>query len=788
MTDDLIRRLEDALNRAKNGDPDALDELRALLTTDALDIKVGDIADSTAVAIGKNIHLVVNQSNLPDDLLVRLDTLLRQPTNRAAIEAQQSGGHIFLSYSRKDAQKAQQIRAALEDAGHTVWQDITALKGGSEWVDSIERGIDSCYTLVSVVSTDANLSKWVRIEYLHAERRDKHIVPIKIDDSEIPTMMLTTHVIFADEALQAGITHLLEVLPAPPEGEAAVQAQQATADRRTLEIAYLDSVLLEHSVWQTVYTPMAGVAQIRRRERDNGKPKMVTTPTSIQSKFKRRLEKAKLSPEVDHPPEEREFDDILPAVEAMLQLVILGDPGSGKTTTLWRIAADTAERAKADPSAPLPVFVRMGEMGQYATLEAAIRDELGALAEHYDALVEEGRLALLLDGLNELPKENRTENAQAARALEQRAQEAGTVAVVTCRELDYTGPLDLGIDDRVTVEPLDPVRIHRFIEGYITEPEEAASQLFWPMAGEEALNFWQRFQNKVGETFAVFWLASQLPEGKKWGQYSWETYTWDNWLKRRAEPRSMLQLATNPFMLYMITQVYTEEGELPANRGALFDLFTDFLLEDREKLTPQQAATIQDELAALGYAMQAEGEGTTFSLAQVTRHLTGATSLYHAKSASILTGDDELRFTHQLLQEYFAARHLRTQMEAGVPATQLFPPESWWEPQGWEETCILLAGLYSDDPTRVVTWLREAQPEVAARCITESGATAPPDETLLSLRPLWIPRLTDLQNDPQPKARAAVGRALGRLRLEDGQPLDNRPGVGLDANVLPDIA
>jgi len=37
----------------------------------------------------------------------------------------------------------------------------------------------------------------------------------------------------------------------------------------------------------------------------------------------------------------------------------------------------------------------------------------------------------------------------------------------------------------------------------------------------------------------------------------------------------------------------------------------------------------------------------------------------------------------------------------------------------------------------------------------------------------WLPRLTDLESDPRPEARAAVGRALGRLRLDD------RPGVGL---------
>jgi formylglycine-generating enzyme required for sulfatase activity len=48
------------------------------------------------------------------------------------------------------------------------------------------------------------------------------------------------------------------------------------------------------------------------------------------------------------------------------------------------------------------------------------------------------------------------------------------------------------------------------------------------------------------------------------------------------------------------------------------------------------------------------------------------------------------------------------------------------------------------------------------------------------LRSAWLPRLTE--REPMPEARAAVGRALGLLGL------DNRRGVGLRPDGLPDIA
>jgi hypothetical protein len=119
-------------------------------------------------------------------------------------------------------------------------------------------------------------------------------------------------------------------------------------------------------------------------------------------------------------------------------------------------------------------------------------------------------------------------------------------------------------------------------------------------------------------------------------------------------------------------------------------------------------------------------------------------------------------------------------MKAGKPATSFWSSDSWWEPQGWQEPTILLTGLYKKDTTPVLSWLQNANPELTARCVAESGGYTP-YETKRVLQSCWIPLLTDLENNPQPEARAAVGRALGLLRL------DHRPGVGLRTDSLPDI-
>ncbi|MBL4663800.1 MAG: SUMF1/EgtB/PvdO family nonheme iron enzyme, partial [Flavobacteriaceae bacterium] len=141
-------------------------------------------------------------------------------------------------------------------------------------------------------------------------------------------------------------------------------------------------------------------------------------------------------------------------------------------------------------------------------------------------------------------------------------------------------------------------------------------------------------------------------------------------------------------------------------------------------------------------------------------------------------------FTHQLIQEYFASEVLGEKFDEGSSSLSFFKIDEWWLPNGWEETAIILAGVRgASQLEEIVKWIGEAQPEVAIRCINESGI---PGLTINSisitlknhLRKIWEERLIDKTESIN--ARMAIGRALGAIG-------DLRKGIGIK-NGLPQIS
>jgi formylglycine-generating enzyme required for sulfatase activity/energy-coupling factor transporter ATP-binding protein EcfA2 len=711
---------------------------------------------------------------------------------------------VFISYSHKDGKIAERLIADLNQAGHACWLDIVKIKGGDEWVKSITEGINNSYAFLSLVSQTANDSTWVRREFLWAEHKKKKIYPIMVSECELTIYLMERQVLDFHTSYETGLANLLSVLPSSTtpiikdenEDEAIEDVLISVPhiiNRRRLELDYLETLGAEVLFDLEKYTPLGGESQFLVQ---------VQTDQSLELAFMK-PEFEHLRQADEHHTETRIFTNAVDEILHIKRAILLGEPGAGKSTTLLSLAGQLANEAHDNLDAPIPLFVRLGRWTKAdQSLFDFIAQELGALGEHLQVLIDEGRAVPLLDGMNEIPVSQRKDKYQEIKKFI--SQHPDWIAMASCREQDYTNVIDLQLD-RITVTPLDPLRIREFVLRYLGE--EHGLKLFWRIAGEGADKFEARFKEKfadgVGQWEQVFWLNANLPSEIEWGRDFYNTfyYGWDNWLAVRDHKGSLLQLSQNPYMLAMLTQVYVALGDLPTNRGELFKEFIQMLLV-REKLAtrnPDKTITMTDTanqlltgLEAIAYEMQVQrgqsndGNAVTVLSTDVAEGYLPDNLMYWAGSTSILSIGDNIRFTHQLLQEYFAARALDKrifQNDNPLQASDIWTPNKWWQRTNWEEAVILLAGLYSDDCSKVVQWVNQANPEVAALCVINSGASLA-DATKTKLQKEWIHRLTDTNSDPELKARVAIGRALG---ITDW---DNRKGVNVilrDGIDLPDI-
>ncbi|NEP26674.1 AAA-like domain-containing protein [Moorena sp. SIO3I6] len=131
--------------------------------------------------------------------------------------------------------------------------------------------------------------------------------------------------------------------------------------------------------------------------------------------------------------------DIFDKIGERRMLLILGEPGSGKTTTLLELTRDLIARAEQDVAYPIPVVLNLSS---WANKNQSIADWLvEELNTKYDvpkkigqAIVSQQQLLLLLDGLDEVKADYRDD---CIIALNTFSKQYGAEIVVCSRIKDY---------------------------------------------------------------------------------------------------------------------------------------------------------------------------------------------------------------------------------------------------------------------------------------------------------------------------------------------------------------
>ncbi len=476
-----------------------------------------------------------------------------------------------------------------------------------------------------------------------------------------------------------------------------------------------------------------------------------------------RLERAGVSPGEREPAKPPAPVPLGRALEEAPHLVILGEPGAGKTTTLQFLGLCFARAGEGWPQEKLglaeervPVYLRLPDVaaGEEAdgVLLNALADEVRrrlqvpgeeAARELVCRWAEAPGLLVLLDGLDEVAPEEREAVRGAIGNFARSPVGRGARVVVASRTA-----------------------------GYVSLGEPFRDYILTPLSGQDEVR-----------AFLHNWLAALRPE-------------WQGSAGERAEEllealgrQPALSRLDTPLLLRLCAEVYAETGEVARNRADLYKRYLKVIWtragrrglarEKREQL--DRAAEVlawhlhngggaDDEScrAALRRAGLADDDEGARALLEGLRHPVGLVARVGRRRA----------FAHLTVQEYLVARSLvrrwgeRRRQVWRFLRPRLHLPE-------WQEVLRLMAGLM--DGAEAEAFIRHVA-RAGSRCERRLGRDARLAVALAAERGDISLPLQALE-DRRPAVRRAAAEALGALRDERAvEPLlraleDRRPAV-----------
>ena len=495
----------------------------------------------------------------------------------------------------------------------------------------------------------------------------------------------------------------------------------------------------------------------------------------------------------------RRYDGLAGVLDDVTEpaLVVLGAPGGGKSTLLRRLELDSCRASLRGEQERVTLFATLsGFASDPGEAVPAPREWLGRLwtqrhprLPELDTLLGEGRMLLLLDGLNEIPHESSIQYRERVLAWKRFVQESlagtGNRAVFSCRSLDYSAPLstpELRVP-QVRIEPLDDEALAAFAKAY---------------GGDRAWRHIARLPHRdlLRTPYLLRLLIAALA-----GEAQEAT---------AIDPAALL---TGYVRRALRREVERDHPALVPG-AILTERDVQRVVGASRWRTPYELPTrgpLVAGLERLAHGMQATRElgerAAVQTLYDEALDLVGGEAPETIVSAglalAVLDEDrdrDELLFFHQLIQEYFAARRVAETGEVehaaaawrredvqpslerileGLGAGEPLPPLPGTV---WSQSMLMAAAMVPR-PADFVSTLVERNLVLAARAAAlPEVATKLPDATLDALRDALVRRSRDPEADL--RARFAAGRMLGRL----GDPRFERHEGPHGACLLPPMA
>ncbi len=728
---------------------------------------------------------------------------------------------VFLAHRSSDKPLVRELKQRLADVGLKAWLDLDELPPGAEWLPLLEEGLRASKSIAVLIGPDG-LGPWEAKEMqagqLLATMRKRPVIPTLLPGcKKRPELPLFLEIVtWADlsngftldsiEQLKWGITAQkpdqtsgrpqrlpttpAELWPTSPwwTEEARIPAcyrrlsslceageHPRSDERRQLWQAVKQSRPDSYLAWQ-----LANVA--RWSAPDYLEVDEQFTPLHVTIKVR----------EKDQPVAEKQqipAENLEQAMEVAFKqqgapaTMLLAPPGGGKSTLLRHFHLQQARRGEACERIVFYVQLR-----DYRPDASAVQPALSWLQTQWEketqnaplleAFFRQRKLTLLLDGLNEIPRESQDDYRQRVQEWrdlinEVESQYFGVLLLFSCRPLDYSQRIDAGREmplPEVDILAMEPDQIHAFIKKKFQDAPAVAGQVWDQLEDHPSFELYS-------SPYYLNLLLGQIERD------ALEVVIPDNraaLFSGMVKARLFRECQNNPNSRMHRGEILSER-----DRNALYSGKTAPLwLPDDTRLF--------EVLAELAYQIQARAKGSErWGKLPWKKALATAKKFVDSRSLAdenLLTACDlglleddaaqakVLRFIHQLMQEYFAAWALAQRGDADKAATawrseDISPstekllalggddelPEL--STTGWEETTLIAANLI-DEPETYIRKVAAHNLPLAGRCAAQAGVEISAD-LVQELRDRLRERT--VQPEADLRARILAGKALGEL-------------------------
>jgi predicted NACHT family NTPase len=302
------------------------------------------------------------------------------------------------------------------------------------------------------------------------------------------------------------------------------------------------------------------------------------------------------------------------------QMVIIGEVGMGKSTTLQYLLLKDAEESLKDSSKPTPIYFELKNLTEKDDLLKKIKERLGIDMDLVKDIMKRGALNLFFDGLNEIEK--KVKAAVFSQIINMLNDYPNNSFIITCRPIHYN-------------REFDNLMLNRKIPVFIL----------------------QKMHDKQIEEFLD-------KNGKQVKQYI---------LKEISNHDRLKRIIQTPLLLTMLIAVVIKEGSIPNEKGKIIRAFMNSLYDREQRVFIDfDKETFHLMLCYLGFQSRdltgsnsgLDRDEYILPILEVRKLQLGLSInllefLKKSLELNVLVLEDNMySFSHELYQEYYAAEYL----------------------------------------------------------------------------------------------------------------------------------